>query len=130
LLTFGGGGGGSNDSYSSTASGGGSGGGIVFVIANTFTLNGTISCNGGAGADAGVDGGGGAGGSVLIKCRSGALGTNRITVTAGGAYSTGGIGAVGRIHCDYFSSVTGSATPTIDTAQDSSLNSAIYGSMI
>jgi hypothetical protein len=122
-MVFGGGGGGANDSYSSSVSGGASGGGIVFIYAsNIAAITGSITANGGNAADANVDGGGGAGGSVLIKTITAVLGTNKITASGGTAYSTGGAGGTGRIHCDYYTSVTGTTSPTLDSAQDNNLS--------
>jgi hypothetical protein len=56
------------------------------------------------------------------------LGTSRLTA-AGGAQglgnatpdNDGGAGGVGRFHVDYSTSVSGSATPTIDTREDSTI---------
>jgi hypothetical protein len=128
-MVFGGGGGaGAKDVTGDTNGAGGAGGGIVLLIGRTVTITGSVTVNGGAGGAAnvgGAGGGGGAGGSVLIKARTGTLGTNLITSAAGaggaGSDAAGGAGAVGRIHIDYGISFTGSTTPTIDSAQDSTL---------
>lgn len=134
----GGSGGGQNDVNDNPGDGGAGGGGI-FIFAKSVNLTGTIPCNGGNGTSSTVDaggGGGGAGGSVLIKCMTATLGTNLITAGGGTGYvqpaggGDGGNGGVGRIHIDYFSSYTGTTTPTIDAAQDSSLTSQVYTGMI
>jgi len=136
--TFGGGGGaGGNDDGRSGAGAGGNGGGLIFIFSKNFTLSGTLLANATAGATDSDNycgtGGGGAGGSVLIKTQVGILGTNLITVAAGAGGTTsrgtecggfGGAGSVGRIRCDYFTSVSGSTTPTLSSAQDPTLNVA------
>ena len=109
-----GGGSGGNDSDSSGASGAGArGAGIVFVVANTITVSGTIQANGSAGSamsegDNGA-GGGGSGGSVYLGANTVTLGTNLVTATggAGGSNSgnplwvgAGGAGGVGRIRVE------------------------------
>lgn len=141
-LGSGGGGGkaGGGSSGTNYASGGGSGGGAVLIIARQFTLTGTITTTGGNGANAGCStsdstvsfggGGGGSGGAILIKAQVATLGTARATAAAGTggttkkdneAPVTGGNGGVGRIHLDYLVSYTGTTTPTIDVAQDTTL---------
>lgn len=134
-LTFGGGGGGGGEySYGGGSGGnGGIGGGIIFISGATITLSGTMSANGHVGANgtAGGDtggGGGGAGGSILLKAQSASLGVNLLAVAAGNgggvggaSGGVGGAGSVGRIHLDYYTSFTGSTSPTIDATQDNSL---------
>lgn len=145
-LTFGGGGGGSTNDGGSGAteliSSGGSGGGIVFIAGVTVTITGTISANGGAGGDWAAystalelsGGGGGAGGSILLKCQTGTLGSGLITASGGNGTGgkfggeilgyTGGDGGTGRIHIDYYTSYTGTTTPTINATQDDNLGAA------
>jgi hypothetical protein len=134
-LTFGGGGGGGGGVVASNNPGGGGGGGIVILIAPTITIHNTtgfINCQGSqevSGARAG--GGAGAGGSVLIQCQTADLGTNRIDCMGGPKLSMRGVGqtnqpmgngADGRIHVDYYTSYTGTATyPSIDSTQDNTL---------
>ena len=126
-ITFGGGGsGGSGENVAFQSGGGGGGGGIVFITATTFTMSGAITANGGAGAqdnaNNAADGGGGAGGSVLIKAQTATLGTGLITATGGaGGSIQGGAGGSGRIHIDYYTSYTGTTTPTLNVSLDSSL---------
>jgi hypothetical protein len=130
-MMFGGGGGGGVN-RTNTCGGGGAGGGIIFITATTLTVTGAITSNGGAGAYDGNTGsqkhagGGGAGGSILLKAQTATLGSSLITANAGaggGIYSQGGGGAgsVGRIHLDYYTSYTGTTTPTLDYAQDNTL---------
>ena len=124
-MTFGGGGGGSyNDGGS--CGGGGSGGGIIFMTAATLTVHATtglVSANGGLGAngESTSDGGSGAGGSVLLKAQTATLETTRVTATAGSATGSGGAGGTGRIHLDYYTSYTGTTSPTLDVTQDYNL---------
>lgn len=120
------------ESLNSGASGS-SGGGIILIISKNITITGSISVNGGAGNSTGdIGGSGGSGGSLLIKCQIAILGSNLVT-SSGGAAGIGGVnpencnggaGGVGRIRCDYFTSVSGSTTPTLSSAQDLTLNVA------
>jgi hypothetical protein len=149
-LFFGGSGGGSSSdtqvNYQSGAgNAGGNGGGIVLLIGKTITITGAIQASGGNGRnDSDCAGsGGGAGGSVLLKGQRLTLGTTLITASAGTGASagrgnggaggghasagsasssaSGGNGAVGRIHADYSTSITGTTTPTIDSTKDNTL---------
>lgn len=137
-MVFGGGGGaGGNSTWGYTEDRGGSGGnggGIIFIIGKTVSLTGAIQANGNNGQNAvGSDGAGGsagAGGSILLRGQTLTLGTNLTTASggaSGGANGGGGgangqaPGAVGRIHIDYSTTVTGTTTPTLDTKQDSTL---------
>lgn len=104
---------------------GGNGGGIIFFISPTIVFTGGGNSNGANGANGAIDGndgGGGAGGSILLKGVDLTLGTNLLTVANGAAgASFGGAGAVGRIHADYATSISGSATPAIDSTHDTSI---------
>lgn len=115
---------------------GGAGGGIVFLIAPTITVTGSIVVGGGNGASNGISGGGGgaAGGSILFKGQVLTLGSSLATSAAGsggtgvgGHAGDGGAGSVGRIHADYLTSISGSTSPTIDSRQDNSLTSPSQG---
>lgn len=112
----------------SAAGEGGDGGGIILIVSRVITVNastGQVLSDGvkpgGGFADEG-SGGGGAGGSVLLKCQSATLATTKITAPGAAAgdasIGTGGAGAVGRIHIDYYSSFSGTTTPTIDSRKD------------
>ena len=126
-LVFGGGGGGGAtlNTTSTERGGGGSGGGIVFITGATVTITGAITVNGGDGGDNPSGGGGGGGGSVLLKAQTATLGSGLITASGGtkgtGPTRDGGNGAIGRVHLDYYTSYTGTTTPTLDVVQDSSL---------
>lgn len=138
-IDFGGsGGGGGSDDSAGPAGLGGNGGGIIFISGATFTVSGSIVSNGSNGtsgsADSGGGGGGGAGGSILIKAQTATLGTSLLTVAAGtgatgrsafgGVGGNGGNGTVGRIHLDYYTSYSGTTSPTLDVAQDDNLGIA------
>lgn len=144
-LTMGGAGGGggagqAGGSGSATGGVGGLGGGLIVAIANTITQSGsgTMSVNGGAGGNGSgtgnaSGGGGGAAGSVYMRCDTATLGTNSITAAggAGGAKGTSGphasaepgaAGAAGRIHVDYYTSISvTSNTPSVNSTQDDTL---------
>ena len=132
-LVFGGGGGsgGTDNDFPTTPSGaGGNGGGIIFLTGATITNTGSITS---AGNDGGPTndtphggGGGGAGGSILMKSQTATLGAGLITAAAGTGntarlYGNGGSGSVGRIHLDYYTSYTGTTSPTLDATQDNDL---------
>lgn len=139
-MTFGGGGGaGGNDRGASgaTASGaGGNGGGIIFIAGTTYTVTGSVVALGLAGGSTSgpsAAGGGGGGGSVLIKSQVATLGTALTVATAGAGGSfggisqpglTGGTGGTGRCHLDYYTSYTGTTSPTLDATQDNNLGSS------
>jgi hypothetical protein len=74
---------------------GGDGGGIVWINADSITVDGGIMSNGGTGSGSGA--GGGAGGSIWLTAGS-VSGTGWITAD-GGAFQTGGGG--GRIAIEY-----------------------------
>jgi hypothetical protein len=89
-LIFGSGGGGGG--YTVTASNGANGGGIVYISAETLTINGNITSKGGISAAAGgrwTEGGGGAGGLVYLKTNALTLGTDTIQTIGGGSYTEG-----------------------------------------
>lgn len=124
LLPGGGGGGGGVDN-AGPAGDGGPGGGIIFAIGTDLVVTGSITANGSVGENQPAPGGSGAGGSILLKAQTATLGTALITAT-GGARNTygsgyGGAGGTGRIHLDYYTSYTGTTSPTLDYAQDSGL---------
>lgn len=141
-FVFGGAGGGSN-SNSGTGQQGANSGGIVLIISKSITVTGAIRTNGGAGSgNAGnqTEGsGGGAGGAILIKGQSVTLGSGLVTSSggAGGVGGTGGDkggggggvaagvnpgghaggnGSNGAIHVDYSILLSGTTTPTLDSA--------------
>jgi hypothetical protein len=126
-LAGGGGAGGVPGDNSSISGAGGAGGGIVFITGATITVSGSIISNGGvgtAGTNNGGGGGGGAGGSILLKAQAATLGTSLITANGGDGGSgngAGGSGGTGRIHVDYYTSYTGTTTPTLNATQDSNL---------
>ena len=117
---------------------GGAGGGGVMIFGVTVTVTGSITANGrpGSGGSANFGGGGGGGGgAVLIKAQTATLGTGLITARYGSNDYTepnqsnegqnggaGGNGGNGAIHLDYSGSYTGTTTPTLDVALDSSLS--------
>lgn len=132
-LTFGGGGGGMSyySTINATTASGASGGGIVFIAGVTLTVTGSITANGGAGGLGSDYGGGGsgAGGSVLLKSQVATLGTALITATGGSPRSTtptqtGGAGGTGRVALAYYTSYTGTTSPTLNVTQDNGLGSA------
>jgi len=135
-LTFGGAGGAGARGQRDTAGGaGGNGGAIIFIYAsNIATITGSVVSGGANGLqqvntanDSGA-GGAGAGGSILIKTITADIGTLKITTPGGtggaasGSAGAGGNGGAGRIHVDYYTSVTGTTTPTLDSTQDNSLS--------
>lgn len=134
-ITFGGGGGGGGSNVNGgTGQEGGNGGGIICLIGTTVTVNSTASIvsNGEVGETPGAanqgGGGGGAGGSVLVQAQTATLGTNLINATGGSGGSgqgsvagDGGGGGNGRVHIDYYTSFSGTSTPTLNSTQDDSL---------
>jgi hypothetical protein len=132
LVTMDLGGGGGQGAYANQNPIGGDGGGIVLVIAKNITVTGSIQTTGAdgtAGASSKGGAGGGAGGSILIKGQNITLGSSLVTASAGsggaaGSERAGGNGGAGRIHIDYFSSVSGSTSPTLDSRQDTALTDA------
>lgn len=134
-LSFGGGGGGGGmgDAIPTTSNGFGQpGGGAVFIASIDLIVNstsGNILSNGIAGTSSQLDqggGGAGAGGSILLKVQTATLNTTRVLSSGGAAGASGiagGAGGTGRIHIDYYTSYTGTTTPTIDGSQDDNLGS-------
>lgn len=126
-----GGGSGSHDDAGGHRNYGGNGGANIFIIAADMSVTGAITSNGGNGvSDSHVDtycSSGGAGGNILIKTQTSVLGAGLITANGGvggtgyNAARSGGYGGSGRIHIDYYTSYTGTTSPTIDAAQDDSL---------
>lgn len=105
---------------------GANGAGIVFITGLDVTVTGSINANGTTGNNGYTDGSGSAGGSVLIKCQTATLGTGLITATGGSGYTaTAGNGADGRIHIDYYTSYTGTTSPTINATIDNSLVTSV-----
>jgi hypothetical protein len=135
-----GGAGGGRSKVANTGKDGGNGGGIIIIFAKAIELasSALLSANGDVGVNAVASaggGGGGAGGSILIKTQQAILGTNKMTVSggAGGAQAAsggGGDGSIGRMHVDYSSYFSGSATPSIDTTQSHELgmDGVLFGS--
>lgn len=127
-MVFGGGGGSGGADSGDASAGGANGGGILFITGTTITVTGAMSSNGNS-ASSEVQaggGGGGAGGSVLLKSQVSTLGSSLVTASAGAGGDSvntgdGGNGSVGRIHLDYYTSYTGTTSPTLDVAQDSNL---------
>lgn len=134
-MTFGGAGGGGGKVSNDSTGDGGDGGGCIFFYGATVTVTGTVSATGEDGEDptdfrAGA-GGGGAGGSILIKAQTATLGSSLVTAAGGDGGVTGsragGDGGNGRIHLDYYTSYTGSTSPTLDVTQDDTLStSTVY----
>lgn len=102
----GGGGGtdGSDGAQTASGSGGGGGGGMIRIYAPIILSTGTISVNGGVGANSfitssqdGGCGGGGGGGSIYLEAFTTRIGTGLVTSTgaAAGAYGNGGPGVAG-----------------------------------
>lgn len=136
-MVMGGGGGGSCFAQATpTAANGGAGGAILFLSAATWSFTGSITSNGANGEATNnasgiprVCGGGGAGGSILIKSQVATLGSGLITASGGtggqaSGGNSGGNGGAGRIHLDYYTSYTGTTTPTLDAIQDNNLGSS------
>jgi hypothetical protein len=122
-----GGGGGSGASANEHDGDGAPGGGILFLIAKTITLTGSISNYGGTGENSsdGTGGGGGAGGSVLLVCQTATLGSNLIAATGGSGGTSpngnGGAGSTGRIAIHYSNSYTGTTSPSFTDVPDTTL---------
>lgn len=135
-MLFGGQGGGGSSGYAATGGNGGNGGGILFISGTNITITGSVVSNGNNGGNGdntggyAQGGGGGAGGSILLKSQVGILGASLVSAQGGGGGNDGsgnlrgGSGAVGRINLNYYTSYTGTTTPTLNVVQDSSLGAA------
>ena len=118
------GGGGGHDNGPVSGGNGGDGGGIIFIMADSVTVSGSMTSIGTAGVAAASRegaGGGGSGGSILIQANSATLGTSNVQATggAGGARSAtpgagGGGGGIGRIRVE--AAITGTTNPTASTS--------------
>lgn len=124
-MDLGAGGGGGDSDGQDHGGQGGSGGGIIFITGATITITGSITANGGSGGEGGgalgMRGGGGSGGSILLKGQVVTLGALLITANGGSGGGSGGNGGEGRIHLDYYTSYTGTTSPTLDVTQDNNL---------
>lgn len=123
LFMGGGGGGGDTNNGGTNAGSGGAGSGIIFISSASTTISGSasITSNGGAGGSVNnASGGGGAGGSIRIPVRLNmTIGSGLITASAGAGGATsvaGGGGGVGRVATVSAASVSGTASPSIDTS--------------
>ncbi|MBI5032504.1 MAG: peptidoglycan DD-metalloendopeptidase family protein [Chloroflexi bacterium] len=123
-VIFGGaGGGGTEDSGPTKIVGaGGNGGGIVLIFANTISVSGAITSNGGKGGDSNQDGGGGggAGGSIFLRGQNVTLGNSLVTSSGGAGgigagRQAGGNGSVGRIRVEYCDTLSGTTNPIAST---------------
>ncbi len=123
-----GGGSGGHDIDNADRSGGpgGDGGGVILIAANTVSVSGTITSNGGAGgAGAGshwIGGGGGSGGSVMIQALSVTLGSSLVKSSGGADGSNSGMssyvsgdGGDGRIRVES-DSISGTTLPSASTS--------------
>ncbi len=87
-----------NDNAGNPVGGGGGAGGSVYITANHIDGTGSVSANGGDGANANYDGGGGSGGRVAIFVTSDGTfvpSSSSITASAGAAYGNATAGAKG-----------------------------------
>lgn len=104
-----------------------SGGGIVAIMADTISVTGGITANGGVGQNGyGACGpcpcggpGGGAGGAIALEAKTDlTMGASKVTASAGSGGtndSTGGAGSVGRIAVVSYGSMSGSTSPAYNT---------------
>ncbi|MEK7691682.1 MAG: hypothetical protein AAB425_11750, partial [Bdellovibrionota bacterium] len=121
-LYLGSGGGGGAADLGYPAGRGGYGGGIVFITANSLTVNsaGSIQANAEGGLSEGYvgGGGGGSGGSVYLGANTASIGTNLVAAAAGAGgntnYADGGAGSAGRVYVKGAS--TGASNPAATTA--------------
>ncbi len=129
LFLGGGGGGGECISASCVGGSGGTSGGIIFLISgnNTTVSSGSVASLGqagsGCGASGGGGGGGGSGGGIRFLTKNTlALGSGIVVATGGAGGSSGpcgnagGAGSDGRISTLSSATVTGTASPTINTS--------------
>lgn len=126
-MAIGGGAGGAQcNTASCSATSGGTGGGIIFIAtASTTVTAGTFTNVGGnssaCSASGGASGGSGAGGSIRLPVRLALNLGSTISAIAGTVGTTnctrsGGSGATGRVATVSGPTVTGTASPTIDTS--------------
>ena len=127
-----GGGGGAGDGNNDAAGAGGNGGGIVIVMADAVSGTGSLTANGGAGANTTSDGndapgGGGAGGSIIVRARTlsgvtasanGGVGGNQ-NISGNESEGPGGGGGGG-----YISVFGGTITTTVNGGVGGTSNSA------
>lgn len=125
-----GGGGGNCGTANCGAGNGGTGAGIIYILAASTTISGTASvvANSGQGGqgditNGGACGGSGAAGTIRLPTRLGlALGSSLVTASGAGGNSTGcsgrngGAGSNGRIATVSQATVSGTASPSIDTS--------------
>lgn len=122
---------GSDFSGSNNGQTSGKGGGIIFITGATITMSGSgyLTANGESTSNQTNYGcaGAGAGGSILLKAQTATL-LSAITANGGTGGTTSGAfggkagdGGAGRIHLDYYTSYTGTTSPTITATQDNSL---------
>jgi len=144
LITFGGGGGEGANGDQGVSGSGANAGGIIIVIAKNIIINGGLYASGNAGGNGtnayGGGGGGGAGGSILMKSQTATLGSSLVLSSGGaGGTGTGGVGnphgnggaaSYGRIALEYYSSYSGSTSPSLTATQNTSLKSQVYSGMI
>lgn len=117
---------------------GGAGGGIAYISSVTLTMGASSSvvATGGnavrtASSNRAANAAGGAGGSILFNVQTATLGTLLVTSGAGttttGSVGPGGQSGVGRIAINYYTSYTGTTTPTANSVQDNTLaNNLVY----
>ena len=129
-MSLGGGGGTGGRALSNHGASGGNGGGIIFLSGAVITISGTVTSNGSTGGTTSGNegsGGGGAGGSVLLKAQEAELGASLVVASGasaqvpGGTGKQGGTGGAGLVHLDYYTSYTGTTTPSLNATQDNSL---------
>lgn len=120
-------GGGGGYAINGTGNNGGPGGGILFFTAQNFAISGGLFTAQGSAGDGDNNGGttnggggGGSGGSIrLLPVKTAALGTSVVTAAAGSGgpgEAAGGSGGTGRVATISAATVTGTASPTIDTS--------------
>jgi hypothetical protein len=125
-----GGGRGGNNASPQLGGAGGNGGGIVYIVADSVTVSGTLASNGATGGNGASGtsyytgaGGGGSGGAVRVEGRTVNIGSSALTVTGGSsgvgrfnntAVNNGGTGGSGRVAVYYTDTYSGtSGTPAV-----------------
>ena len=138
LVMLGGGGGGSYTHIGSMtrSSGGGHGGAAMLIAGRTISVAGAVAANGlSASGEQGessgprkTTAGSGAGGAILLRGQSVALGTNNVAATGGPRLQasgteafSGGAGGAGRIRVESCDAPTGSTSPGASVATDTGL---------